>query len=46
MQERKSELNREITDLQVAVVTDDLMAVKALTNSLSQTEAQLTKDLN
>lgn len=39
MQEKKSELNGQITDLQLQIVTEDVANVKGLNNSLSQMEA-------
>jgi hypothetical protein len=39
MQEKKLELNGQITDLQLQIVTEDVANVKGLNNSLSQMEA-------
>lgn len=39
MQEKKSELNGQIADLQLKIVTEDVANVKGLNNSLSQLEA-------
>lgn len=39
MQEKKSELNGQIADLQLKIVTEDVANVKGLNNSLSQMEA-------
>ena len=39
MQEKKSELNGQIADLQLQIVTEDVANVKGLNNSLIQMEA-------